>query len=62
MATSWEGLKGIVAAGEEDYNKFMHGNNVAGTRVRKSLMDIKRYADQMRKEVQEEKEKRKGAK
>jgi len=60
MATSWEGLKGIVAAGEDDYNKFMRGNNAAGTRVRKSLMEIKRYADQMRRDVQDEKLKRKG--
>jgi len=60
MATSWEGLKGIVAAGEDDYNKFNQGNNAAGTRVRKTLMEIKKYADQMRKEIQEEKDKRKG--
>jgi hypothetical protein len=59
MATSWEGLKGLAAAGEDDYNKFMHGNNAAGTRVRKSLMEIKRYTDQMRKEIQDEKAKRK---
>jgi hypothetical protein len=61
MATSWEGLKGIVSAGEDDYNKFAQGNNAAGTRVRKSLMEIKKYADLMRKEIQEEKDKRKGA-
>jgi hypothetical protein len=61
MATSWESLKGMVAAGEEDYNKFNQGNNAAGTRVRKNLMEIKKYVDQMRKDVQEEKEKRKGA-
>jgi len=60
MATSWEGLKGIVQMGEEDYNKFMKGNNAAGTRARKSLMDIKKYCDQMRKEIQEEKNSRKG--
>ena len=60
MATSWEGLKGIAAAGEDDYNKFMQGNNAAGTRVRKSLMEIKKYCDLMRKDIQEEKEKRKG--
>ncbi|HOX28289.1 MAG TPA: histone H1 [bacterium] len=59
MATSWEGLKGIVAAGEDDYGKFMRGNNAAGTRVRKTLMEIKKYADQMRKEVQEQKDRRK---
>ena len=60
MATSWEGLKGIVAAGEEDYDKFNQGNNAAGTRVRKTLMEIKKYVETMRKEIQEEREKRKG--
>ena len=60
MATSWEGLKGIIAAGQENYDKFNLGNNAAGTRVRKTLMEIKKYADQMRKEIQEEKDKRKG--
>jgi hypothetical protein len=60
MATSWEGLKGLVAMGEEDYEKFAKGNNAAGTRVRKNLMEIKKYSDLMRKEIQEEKDKRKG--
>ena len=58
MATSWEGLKGLVTAGEEDYNKFASGNSAAGTRARKALMEIKKYCDLMRKEIQEEKNKR----
>ncbi|HOO56502.1 MAG TPA: histone H1 [bacterium] len=60
MATSWEGLKGIVEAGQDDYEKFQKGNNAAGTRTRKVLLDIKKYTDQMRKEIQEEKNNRKG--
>ena len=60
MPTSWEGLKGLIQAGEDDYNKFMRGNNAAGTRVRKVLMEVKRYCDQMRKEIQEEKSQRSG--
>ena len=58
MATSWESLKGMVEAGEDDYNKFMKGNNAAGTRARKSLMEIKKYCDQMRKDIQAEKNSR----
>lgn len=61
MATSWEGLKGLIAAGDADYEKFMKGNNAAGTRVRKTLMEVKKYCDEMRKEVQEEKNTRKDA-
>lgn len=60
MPTSWEGLKGIIQAGEGDYFKFMEGNNAAGARVRKVLMELKKYCNEMRKEIQEEKNKRKG--
>lgn len=58
MATSWESLKGMVEAGSSDYYKFMQGNNAAGTRVRKSLMEIKKYCDQMRKDIQDERNSR----
>lgn len=61
MATSWDGLKGLVTMGDDDYDKFMKGNNAAGTRVRKTLMEIKKYCDEMRKEVQDEKNSRKDA-
>ena len=60
MATSWETLKNMVMNGEEDYRKFAEGNNAAGTRVRKTLMEVKKYCDQMRKDVQDEKNARKG--
>lgn len=59
MPTSWEGLKGIVQSGEDDYDKFMKGNNAAGTRARKVLMQVKKYCDEMRKEIQAEKNTRK---
>ena len=43
----------------EEYNtnnaKFESGNAVAGTRARKSLMDIKKFCDTRRKEIQESK-------
>ena len=58
MPTSWEGLKGMIQAGEADYYKFMEGNNAAGTRVRKILMEVRKYCDEMRKEVQETKNQR----
>jgi hypothetical protein len=60
MATSLEGLKGIIQSMEDDYDKFMKGNNAAGTRVRKALMEVRKYADQMRKDIQDIKNERSG--
>jgi exonuclease VII small subunit len=49
-------LKTIVLQMEEDALKFFEkGNKAAGTRVRKSLQDIKVLAQEIRKEVQEKK-------
>lgn len=43
----------------EEYNanndKFEGGNAAAGTRARKALMDIKKFCDTRRKEIQESK-------
>ncbi len=47
-------LKALIALAEEDLAKFTDkGNKTAGTRLRKSLMDIKEIAGDMRKEVLE---------
>lgn len=47
-------LKALIALAEEDLTKFTDkGNKTAGTRLRKSLMDIKEIAGDMRKEVLE---------
>ena len=49
-------LKAIVALAEEDLHKFTEkGNKTAGTRLRKSLLEIKEIAAEMRKEVLESK-------
>lgn len=48
----------LVALVEEFKNedaKFEGGNNAAGTRARKALMEIKKAADGRRKEIQEKK-------
>ena len=39
----------------EDAAKFTSGNNSAGTRVRKAMQNIKNLAQQVRVEVQEQK-------
>ncbi len=47
-------LKAITALAEEDLQKFTDkGNKTAGTRLRKSLLEIKELAAEMRKEVLE---------
>ena len=38
-----------------DAQKFVEGNNSAGTRVRKYMQSIKNLAQEVRKEVQEQK-------
>ena len=43
----------MVAA--RDSEKFVEGNNSAGTRVRKNMQDVKRFAQSIRTEVQEQK-------
>ena len=43
----------MAAAGDSE--KFVEGNNSAGTRVRKCMQSIKNIAQQVRVEVQEQK-------
>lgn len=53
---SFEKLKELVNSMEADVAKFNEkGNKAAGTRVRKSLMDIKNHVHEMRKEIVEKK-------
>ena len=50
----YEKIKQLVAAIEEDVIKFFEkGNNLAGTRVRKGLQDLKKAAQDMRIAVQD---------
>ena len=39
----------------EQSEKFVEGNNSAGTRVRKTMQNIKNLSQEVRKEVQEQK-------
>ncbi len=50
----YEALKEIVAAAEEDIIKAEGGNKAAGTRVRKTMQDIKEAAQNVRKKVLEQ--------
>jgi hypothetical protein len=40
---------------QTDVTKFVDGNSSAGTRVRKAMQDVKALAQQIRVEVQEQK-------
>lgn len=50
---SYENLKALVAACEDDVAKAQGGNKAAGTRVRKAMQDIKAAAQAVRVEILE---------
>ena len=53
MLESYERLKELVTAVDEDVRKAAGGNKAAGTRVRKQMQDIKNAAQALRKQVLE---------
>lgn len=55
-------LQEHVATFTEEYEKFSNGNNSAGTRARKALQEVIKFAKEARKAVQEEKNERKAKK
>jgi len=50
---AFEQLEKMVAAAKDDYQKAIGGNKAAGTRVRKSMQDIKQQAQAIRVKVLE---------
>jgi hypothetical protein len=50
---AFEQLEKMVAAAKEDYHKAVGGNKAAGTRVRKSMQEIKAQAQAIRVKVLE---------
>ncbi len=49
----YERLKELVETAAEDVAKASGGNKAAGTRVRKSMQDIKEAAQEVRKKILE---------
>ena len=49
----YERLRELVEAVSEDIRKATGGNKAAGTRVRKSMQEIKESAQQVRKKILE---------
>jgi hypothetical protein len=56
MLETYEQLKTMVASIEEDVRKAAGGNKAAGTRVRKSMQDVKNVAQELRKKILETRE------
>jgi hypothetical protein len=56
MSTNFQKIQELVKATEEDVEKFfVKGNKAAGTRIRKSMQELKALAQAMRLEVQDSK-------
>ena len=57
LSTLFDDLQDVVNDCQPDLTKFVDGNNSAGTRVRKAMQTIKSLAQDVRVEVQEQKNK-----
>lgn len=62
MNANFEAIKQLVTDCEGDVTKFFEGNNAAGSRVRATMQTLKKLAQEVRKEVQAEKNARKASK
>ena len=51
----YDKLQDIVNDSQNDVTKFVEGNNSAGTRVRKAMQAVKALAQEVRVEVQDQK-------
>ena len=55
LNTTFDELQNVVNDCQSDIIKFAEGNNSAGTRIRKAMQLIKRLAQDVRMEVQDQK-------
>lgn len=53
MLETYEQLKTVIAAVEDDLKKAAGGNKAAGTRVRKAMQEVKNIAQTLRTKVLE---------
>ena len=51
----YDELQNIINDSQSDVTKFVEGNNSAGTRGRKAMQTVKALAQEVRVEVQEQK-------
>ena len=57
LNSTFDDLQDAINDCQTDVTKFIEGNNSAGTRVRKAMQEVKRLAQDIRVEVQEQKNK-----
>ena len=57
LSSLFDNLQDTVNDCQADLTKFVDGNNSAGTRVRKAMQTIKSLAQEVRVEVQDQKNK-----
>ena len=55
LNTIFDGLQDAINDCQNDVTKFVEGNNSAGTRVRKAMQTVKSLAQDVRVEVQDQK-------
>ena len=55
LETLYDKLQDVINDCQYDVTKFVAGNNSAGTRVRKAMQAVKQLAQDVRVEVQEQK-------
>ena len=57
LNSTFDELQDAINDCQSDVTKFIEGNNSAGTRVRKAMQEVKRLAQDIRIEVQDQKNK-----
>ena len=57
LNNEFDELQNVINDCQSDITKFIEGNNSAGTRVRKAMQMIKKMAQDIRVEVQDQKNK-----
>ena len=57
LNSTFDDLQNVINDCQTDVTKFVEGNNSAGTRVRKAMQTVKSLAQDMRIEVQDQKNK-----
>jgi hypothetical protein len=57
LYNEFDELQNVINDCQSDVTKFIEGNNSAGTRVRKAMQVIKKMAQDIRVEVQDQKNK-----
>ena len=55
LNSTFDELQNAINDCQADVTKFVEGNNSAGTRVRKAMQNVKRLAQDVRIDVQEQK-------